>query len=830
MKILWNIFKRRTEVSDQVGSEGMPVSIISQETDVMVVSDESKVWDGIVRWALYLLPLIISLWFLPITSAYVDANKVFLVSLVVLIAFIAWLARAIAVGSLTIPRSFLLGALGVWLAIQLAASIFSLEPSASLWGRDSFTFFSSAVFVLIALLTASVLRTREELARMRGFIFLAGVAVCAFEFVQLLVGFDVFPWGTTTERTFNLIGTWNSLGTFFGFLVMFALPFVADAQTRWARVAWGALAALALLLAVFVNFSAVWAGLILVSLVMLAYGATARSRKRLGFPLALLLLSVFLFLAQNSIANVIIPPRDQGGLFRGGLSVPLDILPNGQATMTVVKGVLRGSPILGFGPGTFEYAWDLFRDRAANDSAFWSLRFAAGTSYIATLIAGTGLLGAIGFIAILASFLLLAMRVLAAARYSDRKPEIVAEFSSELFLLVTLFLYPVSPSILMLTFLVMGLCIAEAVDLELVGTASLSVASETVRGFATALAVIFVMVLGAVGAYVTGQKYFASILFARGVDAFANEGSANTAERYFTRAASLDNQEDEYLRSLAQTSFVRLQRVLENANGRAPEDVRNDFQLALSNAIANARAATNINPVDALNWRLLGQIYEAVIPFATGSAESAVDAYKQAVGRSPVNPALRDDLARVYIALGNYVEARASLEEALHLKPDYASAHFRLAQIAALKGNIKEATRNTENAALNAPNDIGVLFQLGLLYYQQGRFSETRQVLERAVSLSPNYANALYFLGLSYVAEDDREQAVKQFSKIQELNPDNQEVRRILANLQSGKKALDGISPPGPAPERRSTLPLEEEKPVLGDDATSSEEGAAPRR
>ena len=42
-------------------------------------------------------------------------------------------------------------------------------------------------------------------------------------------------------------------------------------------------------------------------------------------------------------------------------------------------------------------------------------------------------------------------------------------------------------------------------------------------------------------------------------------------------------------------------------------------------------------------------------------------------------------------------------------------------------------------------------------------------------------------------AKNNKAKALEQFSKIAELNPDNEEVKKIIANIEAGKTPLDGI-------------------------------------
>jgi len=106
--------------------------------------------------------------------------------------------------------------------------------------------------------------------------------------------------------------------------------------------------------------------------------------------------------------------------------------------------------------------------------------------------------------------------------------------------------------------------------------------------------------------------------------------------------------------------------------------------------------------------------------------------------------------------------------------------------------------------------DVGALFQLGFLYYKNSQFDESKQVFERTVQLSPNYSNARYFLGLIYDRNGDKTSALAQFAQIESLNPDNSEVKQILANLKANKPALFGIAPPAQAPQSRSEAPVQE--------------------
>jgi len=108
-----------------------------------------------------------------------------------------------------------------------------------------------------------------------------------------------------------------------------------------------------------------------------------------------------------------------------------------------------------------------------------------------------------------------------------------------------------------------------------------------------------------------------------------------------------------------------------------------------------------------------------------------------------------------------------------------------------------------ENAKRDSPSDVGVAFQLGLLYYNDKQYDKAQAEFERAIGLNENYSNARYFLGLIYDQAGKKDEAISQFEKIAKLNPDNEEVKKILANLKGGKTALEGITPAQPPIEEK---------------------------
>ena len=102
------------------------------------------------------------------------------------------------------------------------------------------------------------------------------------------------------------------------------------------------------------------------------------------------------------------------------------------------------------------------------------------------------------------------------------------------------------------------------------------------------------------------------------------------------------------------------------------------------------------------------------------------------------------------------------------------------------------------------------------MYWQRKELDKAQSELELAIQINPNYSNARYILGLVHDAKGDKDAAKLEFSEVERLNPENQEIKKILANLENGLPALDGIEVAEP--------PISQAPPEI-QDQISPEEG-----
>lgn len=763
--------------------------------------------ETISRSVFYVLIFLLPAFVLPWLAVPFIFSKTLLLYVGISLAVLFWLLARLQKGEIKIPKSAVLLAAAGIVVVWFVSSLFSSSHGLSLIGRgyeiDTFFFF---LFMSLALFLISVLfQTEKRILTFYLLILLSGLVVFVFQFFHAIFNINIIPFNIFPLIISNLVGNWNDFAIFFGFLALVSLSlFELFRFSKLIRAALIISTALSILAMMAVNFSTGWiifGFFILVLFIYLFSRAflTTSSRGLLRPSFFVFLLILFFILANSILGNFTT-------LLKTGT---VEVRPSWGATLDIVKQTLKQNLILGSGPNTFLYDWLKFKPSSINATMFWNTRFISGIGHLPSMLATAGLLGGLCLLAFLVALLFYGMKVLAYRSDDLLQALLVSSFLGALYLWAFVIFYSPGAAIFALAFLVTGLLVAVLVRLEKIKVIELSFLNNPKIGFISVLAIVFLIIGSLSSLYLFWQKAGAAYFYDGALKIFNTEGNIDKAESNLVRAVNLDGQ-DEYFRALAELDLLRIQQILSNKNLSADE-ARQQFQTALSAAIQNAQQSTKFNPQEPLNWLELGRVYEAVVPLKIAGADNlAISSYEQALKYSPLDPTSLFASARVKLQTQQIKEARDYIQSALNLKGDFAPALFLLSQIEVQEGNLKEAIAKTEQTALLVPNDIGVLFQLGLLYYQNNNLDSGRMALERAVALNENYANARYFLGLIYDKQGLKDKAIEQFENIAKANSDNQEIQKILSNLRLGKSALQDISPPAQAPEKRENPPVEE--------------------
>lgn len=779
-------------------------------------------WDSVSRVVFYVMALLLPLmaWTLP-GAPFVMAKSLLFYTGVALAIFFWFLSR-LQKGELNFPKSALLLCSGGIVLVWLASSLFSDNVLLSLTGRgfeiDSFLFFLFAFFGLF--LVSNLFQSERSALRFYLACFVSAIIV----FVVQLANVFIKPFEYLGSKTGNLVGSWGDFGIFFGFILLVSVVlFELGNFRRWKKYALACIAAISLFAMILVNLYINWVILAFISLCLFVYlfyrsfyfPAVLNTENSFShempilqrnnnyfLPLIVFILMIFFLLAKGPMGEITV---SAGTNF-------VEVRPSWSTTMSIIGDTLKTDPILGTAPNTFLYNWLTHKPVEINNTIFWNARFNSGIGQLISMVSTTGIIGALALISFLGFLLYYGWKAFSYQRDDMLHALLIASFLGSVYLWIFAVCYTPGFAIMAMAFIVTGIFVALLVKAEKIKNINLSFLKNSRAGFVSVLVIVLLLIASVSSLYLLLKKGLASYYYAQGVKIYNSAGDLGQAETKVSKAINMDPQ-DEYYRYMVEINLLKIRQLL-NSPDLPPEQAMADFQNILASAISNGQNATKFNSKDPLNWMTLGMIYEAVVPLKIQGADAmAVSSYQEASKHSPFDPEPFLASARVEIQNQNFAQAKTYLQSALSLKSDFVAALFLISQIEVYEGNLKEAIAKTEQTAMLVPNDVGVLFQLGLLYYQDNNLAGGRMAFERAISINQNYANARYFLGLIYDKQGLKEKAIEQFENIEKTNSDNQEIEIILDNLRNGKSALDGISPPQKAPEKRTNPPIKDKEP-----------------
>lgn len=787
----------------------------SVSAEAQAVKTPSKIWERISKISIYLLVFLLPIFFLPWTANVLDFNKQVLLIFLVFISLFCWLLKSLIEGKINLNFSLLNLPILIFLVILTISTFLSASPYGSFWGwplNIAPSFLTIFGFILLYFLIINIFQKKEEIFGLLITLIGSSFLVALFGGLQIFGKF-IFPFDFSKFTSFNTIGTVNSLGIFLAALLplIISLIFISKRVIKFLFFLFG----LSFFLLLFVvNFRVAWVALLIGTAAILIFGITRRDSNppstlpaRGGAPifqanwltLPMFILVIALFFGFLRISLPGLP------------ATPLEVSPSQKATFNIASQTLKESPnslFLGSGPGTFVYNYSKFKSEAINQTAFWAVRFNSGASEILDKLATTGILGLLSWLGILGVLIWLGFKGLIKTVAKDKEDSFwilgLGVFASWLVIVVGQFLYPANLSLGFLFWIFT----ASFIGLGDIRVKSWGLQPSSIFAIGVSFIFIFVLILGLGLFFLGGQRYIAEVRYLQGLRAW-QRGDNQAAINYLSRAINqTGGKQDNYLRDLSQVYLFRINEELQKT-GISQEEILRVVTSLVGNTVNSAKAATDISPKNVANWAVRGFVYRNLMNLITGADQWAIKSYEEALKLEPTNPYLYVEIGQVYLAKNEMERARENFQKALDLKSDYPPAHFQIAMVYAREGKIAEAIGKLEETKGISPFDVGLAFQLGVLYYNDNQFDKAKGEFERAVSFDPNYSNARYFLGLIYDKEGKKKLAIEQFEKIERLNPDNQEVKKILANLRGGKPALEGIAPGQPPIEEKPPERLE---------------------
>lgn len=696
----------------------------------------------------------------------------------------------LTLAALLLPAAYVISALAS-LDGSVAWSGYAVE-----WDTVMFASLAAVAFML----SSMFFRTQRAARLLYTTLFWSIAAAALFQCIAIVFGPSI-PGGTFADRSVNLVGKWNDLGLLASILGLFILVELEMRRpSNIMRIGSIILGVLGIALLGFVNFSLAWALLLAGALFVSVFSfIKGRADEGEGHAHPGLVSRVPWFAAATAVLSIVF--MMWGPFFNTGLTSvfpvsSLEVRPSYQTTTQALTAVREGSfsrAVVGVGPNTFGEVWLAQKPAEVNQSAFWSLDFNVGYSTLATALGTVGFLGALAWIL---PFLLVLAAIIRLMRMSvlnreDRALGVALGFGS-LLLLAAMAFYVPSQNLILLALIMAGAAFGFLWRQGRPAHAPEEVPSRLVKVGALALGIV--LVVGSLFmAAKTSQRALAETYVGKAAIAL-QAGKVDDALALATKAVGVEATGDT-LRMQVNAGGSKLVSLTQATDGNQ-EALQKQFQDTLQTTITAGQKAAQLNMADYRPFFLMGQVYDFLAGLnVTGAYDQASTTYQAAMARNPNNPAITLALARLAARQGNAAATEGYLRASLTQKPNYTDAILFLVQLNVANNDLNSAVQAAQAAVQSAPGVAPIWFQLGLLYYAGGDTKDAIPALEQALKIQGDYANAKYFLGLSYYAQNRQVEAAQLFADLARTNPDNQELKTIIANMQAGKPALDGIAP-----------------------------------
>jgi tetratricopeptide (TPR) repeat protein len=162
----------------------------------------------------------------------------------------------------------------------------------------------------------------------------------------------------------------------------------------------------------------------------------------------------------------------------------------------------------------------------------------------------------------------------------------------------------------------------------------------------------------------------------------------------------------------------------------------------MEDAIPHFRAAAALDPTDPNSTMNIGT-YEQ----AHGNLPAAIDLYKKAaeMARNPkVKARAYNNLGYAYKDIGDFADARSSLQSAVAVDPEFVGAWISLGLVAQRAGDLPMAISSYSRATQIHPSDFGYLLLAGALEASGDR-SQAASARQKAALLSDDLLTAQHY-------------------------------------------------------------------------------------
>lgn len=661
-----------------------------------------------------------TLFFLPTTSEFFEYNKFTATLIIAVLALVAWAVKMILQKRTVFVRTPLDIPLLILAVIFLVSALASIDQFISLFGKHGRiwpSFFPLATLTTLYFVTTSNIRTKKQVNFILWTLVVCTLVASIVATTSYFGGF--LPFDFAKIRSFNPLGIINRLALLQAFIIPLSASWAIYERDKITRTAATIITLIMIFSFILINSLPVYIGLI-AGLAVLAVGAMRlKLTKAQQGSVAVLAVFTILFLVIRFVPQVAkgtlyawIAAKDQGLTEQQQIDTPKEKAIPRKIDWDIAASAIGKRPILGTGPGTYQFVYTQLKPMQINRTDDWAIRFEKGSSDFTEIIATTGIFGILAYlllaVAIIRYIWTLIFKSHNTLVYLPICAALIGYLVSNLFTVSSFSTAAVSIIVLALISVLVkinGEAHAYEITLEIAAlknkfawfplgseNQSLITAEEGAKGAKSqvlpAVFAIFVVVICAFALFHQYKAYRADYFYRQSLlSSRSNDGNKTVA--MLQKAIQNNPGIDTYHRALSQTSLNALLNL-------SRQTELNDTQKQLIGqlvqvAIDQGKVASGyqilplrlpgISAANVVNWETLASVYQTLIGSANGADVHATNTLIQAVSLDPQNPILHNRLGALYQRLGDLDRAQRKFEDTIIVKSDFGPAHYNLANL-----------------------------------------------------------------------------------------------------------------------------------------------------
>ena len=211
-----------------------------------------------------------------------------------------------------------------------------------------------------------------------------------------------------------------------------------------------------------------------------------------------------------------------------------------------------------------------------------------------------------------------------------------------------------------------------------------------------------------------------------------------------------------------------------------------------------ACAAVLLVAVAVVNWSIAGKAAPSAAGYNNlGNAlakqeriDQAVEAYQQALHVEPTYAEAHYNLGNLFAPQGKLNEAMHHYQEAVRILPDFAEAHNNLGNVLAERDELEDAIQHFRRALELSPGRSGIYLNLANALARQGQLDEAIEHFQQALKIKPDFVEALDHLGSVLAAQGHLDMAIDHFRQALRIQPEFADAHESLgrALAEQGKR------------------------------------------